>query len=93
VTFLREADGAAPAAAQAARLVPQAAVRSDDASSFVFVVTGPAGDTVERRAVKVGGADGDHGDRVEVVGALHAGDRVVLSPPPALASGAKVAVR
>jgi hypothetical protein len=35
----------------------------------------------------VGGADGD---RVEVIAGLTAGERVVVSPPPELASGAKV---
>ena len=53
----------------------------------MFVVTG---DAVERRAVKVGGTDGD---RVEVLAALHAGDRVVVSPPAELTDGAKVVVK
>jgi RND family efflux transporter MFP subunit len=90
VTFLRDEDEPKTAAVQPARLVPQAAIRSDDATSFVFVMSGPAGDTVDRRAVKVGGTDGD---RVEVLGAVQAGDRVVVSPPPALVTGAKVVVR
>jgi RND family efflux transporter MFP subunit len=90
VTFLRDEDEPKTAAVQPARLVPQAAIRSDDATSFVFVMSGPAGDTVDRRAVKVGGTDGD---RVEVLGAVQAGDRVVVSPPPALVTGAKVVVK
>jgi multidrug efflux pump subunit AcrA (membrane-fusion protein) len=48
------------------------------------------GDRVERRAVKLGGADGD---RVEVVAGLQAGDRVVISPPPELNDGGKVIVK
>ena len=68
----------------------EVAVQSDDAGSFLFVIAGTAGagsDVVERRTVSVGGADGD---RVEVLGALRAGDRVVVSPPRELISGARV---
>jgi RND family efflux transporter MFP subunit len=94
VTFLREEDEAAAPTAQPARLVPKAAVRADTTGSFVFVVAGAPGGgddvVVERRAVTVGGADGD---RVEVLGALRAGDRVVVSPPPGLAAGATVVAR
>ncbi len=53
----------------------------------MFVVRG---EVVERRAVKVGGTDGD---RLEVLGGLQRGDRVVVSPPPTLADGAKVTVK
>ena len=87
VTFLREEDEAAAPVAQATKLVPKAAIRSDNTNSFVYVVTG---DTVERRAVKAGGADGD---RVEVLAALRAGERVVVSPLQELTDGAKVVVR
>jgi RND family efflux transporter MFP subunit len=88
VTFLRDEDeAAAPAVQQAATLVPKAAIQSDNTNSFVYVVTG---DTVERRAVKVGGADGD---RVEVLAALRAGERVVVSPLQNLTNGAKVVVK
>ena len=84
VTFLRDADPAAPAQAAPVTLVPKAAVREDGAQQIVFVVTG---DTVERRAVRVGGADGD---RLEVLAGLSPGDRVVVAPPAELASGMKV---
>ena len=87
VTFLREEDEAAAPVAQATKLVPKAAIRSDNTNSFVYVVTG---DTVERRAVKAGGADGD---RVEVLAALRAGERVVVSPLQELTDGAKVVVK
>jgi RND family efflux transporter MFP subunit len=89
VTFLREEDQAAAPAARPTTLVPKAAVLADETSNFVFVIAA-AGDVVERRPVKVGGTDGD---RVEVVGALRAGERVVVSPAPALTEGAKVVVQ
>jgi RND family efflux transporter MFP subunit len=87
VTFLKDDDETAAPAAAAATLVPRAAVQGDGADSFVFVI---AGDSVARRAVKVGGADGD---RVAVLAALRPGERVVVSPPAGLASGAKVIVK
>jgi len=93
VTFLREEDEAVASTAQPTKLVPKAAVQADAAGSFVFAVARSAGagtpdsGIVERRAVTIGGADGD---RVEVLGALRAGDRVVVSPPPGLIGGAKV---
>lgn len=87
VTFLRESDAAAPAAAQSVTLVPQAAVQTEGESNFVFVVMN---DTVERRAVKVGGTDGD---RREVLAGLRGGDRVVISPPAELAPGAPIVIK
>jgi RND family efflux transporter MFP subunit len=85
VTFLREADEKAPAVAQPTTLVPKAAVQTASGSSFVFVVRGD--DTVERRAVRTGGTDGD---RLEVLGGLRGGERVVVAPPAELKDGAKV---
>jgi RND family efflux transporter MFP subunit len=96
VTFLREEDEntvAPSAAAQPTKLVPKAALRKDAAGDFVFAIVGagatgrPGEDVAERRTVTVGGTDGD---RVEVLGALRAGDRVVVSPSPELAAGAWV---
>ena len=91
VTFLRDADTAAAAAsqsaAQAVTLAPQSAVKTDSGTTFVFLVTGQ---TVERRAVKVGGTDGD---RVEVLAGLKGGDRVVVAPPPELAAGKLITVK
>lgn len=89
VTFLRDETDAAPpiAAAQPTSLVPKAAIVTDKNQAFVFVVRG---DRVARVAVRVGGADGD---RMEVLAGLAAGDRVVVSPPPALASGALISVK
>ncbi|MGQ0732170.1 MAG: efflux RND transporter periplasmic adaptor subunit [Acidobacteriota bacterium] len=87
VTFLREAGEAATPAAAAVPLVPRSAVRQEGDRSYVFVVRQ---DTVERRAVQTGPADGD---RLEVVAGLSAGDRVVVSPPPELADGLRVVIR
>jgi HlyD family secretion protein len=87
VTFLRESDAGAAPAAQAMTLAPQGAVKTENGSTFVFVIQN---DTVERRAVKIGGTDGD---RVEVVAGLRGGDRVVVSPPPDLAPGKKIVVK
>ena len=87
VTFLREAGDTTAAAAQPTALVPRPAIKTLGADNFAFVVRG---DVVERRAVRLGGTDGD---RVEVLAGLQSGDRVVLSPPPTLADGSKVIVR
>lgn len=87
VTFLREAGAADAPATQPTALVPKSAIRQDGDQSIVFVL---AGDTVERRAVRVGGTDGD---RIEVVAGLRGGERVVVSPPPALVAGVKVIVK
>jgi RND family efflux transporter MFP subunit len=87
VTFLREADSAAAPVAQAVTLVPAAAVKKDNDTTFVVVVTGQ---TVERRAVKIGGTDGD---RVEVLAGLKGGDRVVIAPPPELVAGKQIVVK
>jgi len=96
VTFLRPKDGPAKGAGNSAAdapalrpvtLVPKVAVKTEGDQSYVFVVTQ---DTVERRAVKIGGTDAD---RLEVLAGLNAGDRVVLSPPPALAPGSKITIK
>jgi hypothetical protein len=82
VTFLREADSTDQPAARAVTLVPKAAIRADGSQSYAFVVTGGV---VDRRAVTTGGIDGD---RIEVLAGLSTGERVIVSPPPELASGA-----
>ena len=86
VTFLRDNEDAAPAA-RPVTLAPKAAIKTDGKQSYVFVVVN---DRVDRRAVTTGGTDGD---RVEVVGGLNAGERVVVSPPPELSAGALVGPR
>jgi HlyD family secretion protein len=87
VTFLREAEGSDAPTAQSVTLVPQGAVRKDGDSSYVFVVRQ---DTVERRAIKTGGTDGD---RLEVVAGLKGGDQVVISPPEELAEGKLITIK
>ena len=87
VTFLREADASAPVTAQAMTLVPKAAVKTESGISYVYLVQQT---TVERRAIKTGGTDGD---RIEVTAGLKGGDRVVIAPPPELAEGMLVVVK
>ena len=87
VTFLREADARDVPVAQSVTLVPQAAVQKDGESSFVFVVRQ---DTVERRAIKTAGTDGD---RLEVVAGLKGGDQVVISPPSELSEGMLITIK
>ena len=88
VTFLREADTtAAMPMARAVMLVPQGAVKTMNGASYVFLVRE---NTVERRAVKTGGTDGD---RLEVLAGLNGGDRVVMAPPPDLAEGKLIVVK
>jgi RND family efflux transporter MFP subunit len=87
VTFLRPAGESTAAAQQAATLAPKTAIKTEGGTSVAFVVRG---DVVERRAVRIGGLDGD---RVEVLGGLQGGDRVVLSPPDTLKDGSKVVVQ
>ena len=87
VTFLREAETSAAPVAQSVTLVPQAAVRKDGDSAYVFVVRQ---NTVERRAIKTAGTDGD---RLEVVAGLKGGDQVVISPPPELTEGMLITIK
>jgi membrane fusion protein (multidrug efflux system) len=93
VTFLRDADvpetsEAASRPANPTTLVPKAAIKTDGASSYAFVI-GAAG-VIDRRAITAGGQDGD---RLEVVAGLRAGERVVVAPPATLAAGARVTVK
>jgi RND family efflux transporter MFP subunit len=87
VTFLRPSGESAVLRAQSMPLVPKAAIKREGDQSFSFVVRG---DTVEKRAVKLGGADND---RLEVLAGLLPGDRVVISPPAELNDGSKVLLR
>jgi RND family efflux transporter MFP subunit len=86
VTFLREADAAAPVA-QAVTLVPKGAVREENGARYAFIVRQ---NTVERRAIQTGGTDAD---RVEVLAGLKGGDRVVVAPPPELAEGMPIVIK
>lgn len=68
-------------------MVPQGAIRDDAGQKFVFLVSG---DHVERRAVKVGTANGA---QVQVLAGLAAGDTVVVSGPGDLKDGETVAIK
>jgi len=86
VTFHRhEGELADAPPAQAVALVPKTVIRSDNGQSYAFVVSSEG--VVDRRAVTTGGADGD---LLEVLAGLRSGERVIVSPPPTLASGARV---
>jgi RND family efflux transporter MFP subunit len=90
VTFLREEeDTTSQDAAVRTRtvVVPKAAVRNENAQSVVFVVRG---NIAERRAIKLGGADGD---RLEVVAGLQSGEQVVSPLPAGLEDGTPVVVK
>jgi hypothetical protein len=87
VTFLAERGDTPVTAARPTVLVPKTAIVKDGDQTYAFVVTG---ETVERRAVKTGGADGD---KLEVMAGLTSRDRVVVSPPPTLAAGKKIVVK
>ena len=88
VTFLRESNAQETAVvAQPMTLVPTAAVKTENNTTHVFLVSGQ---TVERRVIKTGGTDGD---RLEVVAGLKGGDRVVIAPPPELAEGKQIIVK
>lgn len=87
VSFLNERAPESTAAPGARLLVPKAAVRSADGRDVVFVVHDGR---VERRAVKVGTADGD---QVEIVSGLTAGERVVTDGPATMKDGDTVTVK
>jgi RND family efflux transporter MFP subunit len=88
VSFLGERQAAAPDTPAPPRvLVPKSAVRTEGGQNIVFVVRE---DRVERRAVKVGLAEGD---QIEVVSGLSSGDRVVVEGFDGLADGARVKER
>lgn len=87
VTFLKEAAAPSQGEARPVMLVPKTAIRTDTTTSFVFVV---ANGVVDRRAVKVGGIDGD---RTEVLAGLNSGERVVVAPGPEITPGVQVATR
>jgi RND family efflux transporter MFP subunit len=87
VTFLREADASAAPLAQSVTLVPQGAVKTENGTTYAFVVRG---NTVERRAIKTGGTDGD---RLEITAGLKGGDQVVIAPPAELREGTLIVVK
>jgi RND family efflux transporter MFP subunit len=87
VTFLRDADSGEGEAPRSVSLVPKGAIRMEGEQSYVFVLQG---NVVDRRAVTLGGIDGE---RLEVLAGVQSGERVVVSPPAELTSGAHVTVK
>jgi RND family efflux transporter MFP subunit len=87
VTFLREADNGEGEARRSVSLVPRGAIRVEGEQNYVFVLHG---NVVDRRAVTLGGTDGE---RLEVLAGVQSGERVVVSPPAELTSGAQVTVK
>ncbi len=87
VSFLNERAPEGSATPRVRLLVPKAAVRSADGRDVVFVVRDRR---LERRAVKIGAADGD---QVEIVSGLTAGEQVVTEGPAAMKDGDTVTVK
>ena len=86
-----EGAAAGPVTPQTSRpiaLVPKNAVVTENKQSYVFVVL--ADNKVERRAITTAGTEAD---RMEVLAGLRSGERVVVSPPPALVAGATVSIK
>jgi RND family efflux transporter MFP subunit len=71
----------------AVAIVPQKAIRQDNASKFVFVVKG---DTVERRAVTTGE---NRGSDVEILAGVPPDSLVVISGPDSLRDGQSVQIQ
>ena len=88
VTFLRAAGDTDAPVTQPMSLVPRSAVKTEGSQAVVFVVR--PDNTVERRAVRTGGTDGD---RQEVIAGLKSGERVVVTPPPAMVDGMRIVVK
>jgi hypothetical protein len=87
VTFMKAAAADASSDSRPVMLVPKAAIRVDNGTSYAFVVN--AG-SVDRRAVRTAGTDGD---RLEVIAGLQAGERVIVAPPAGLVSGSTVVTK
>jgi RND family efflux transporter MFP subunit len=85
VAFQADAQAAEPGRPRL--VVPKNAVRRSGSTAVVYVLRN---DTVERRAVAVGGTTGD---TVEVLSGVRSGDRLVLDPPADLADGSRVRAR
>jgi len=91
VTFLEEekpqgAKGKEEKSAAVA-LVPQSSIRQDNSSKFVFVIKG---DTLERRAVKLGE---NRGADVEILAGLQPEALVVVKGPESLRDGQAVQIK
>jgi RND family efflux transporter MFP subunit len=89
VTFLENEPkpGTKQQKAPAVAMVPQKAVRQDGSSQFVFVLKG---DTIERRAVKIGEA---RGSDVEILAGIQPDATVVVGGPDTLRDGQAVQIQ
>jgi len=89
VTFLEEEKLKPSKEAKSApvAIVPQSSIRQDTSSSFVFVVKG---DTLERRAVKLGS---NRGADVEILAGLQPDAMVVVKGPESLRDGQAVQIK
>ena len=87
VSFLSEPTPQSATPVAARLLVPKTALRKADGRDVVFVVKE---DLAERRAVTVGGTDGD---QVEIASGLQLGERVIIDGPATLADGSRVTVK
>jgi len=83
VAFISEEE--MPAAAPVLS-IPRSALRRDGEQDIVYVVKG---DTIERRAVRVGVAEGDH---VQLASGVSAGEEVVIEGPQELTDGSRVRI-
>lgn len=86
VSFLGDELDEQVATTQAQWQIPSSALRRDGEQDVVFIIRG---DTVERRAVRVGPRQGDV---AIVLAGVETGERVVISGPDDLADGDEVAV-
>jgi RND family efflux transporter MFP subunit len=85
ITFLDEAE--APSGTTTAILVPQSAIRSDEARKFVWVVR-------DGRAQRVVVATGkDFGQQVQITSGLAGDETVIVGTPPPLKDGQAVATK
>ncbi|MGH9457533.1 MAG: efflux RND transporter periplasmic adaptor subunit, partial [Thermoanaerobaculia bacterium] len=82
VAFLASAESSGAGGA----VIPRTAVRRDGETDFVFTIRDG---TVERRAVSIGGAEGEN---VLVLAGVVAGERVVIGGPAELADGDRVRI-
>ncbi len=86
VQFLEDVEPAAADEPAVLSVVPEASVAQDDGTSIVWVVSG---ETVERRAVRIGDT---RGAAREIIAGVRPGERVVTSDTTGLEDGARVAV-
>jgi len=83
VSFISDED---VPASTAILTIPRSALRRDGEQDIVYVVNG---DAVERRAVRVGVAEGDS---VQLASGVAAGEEVVVAGPEELSDGARIRI-